>query len=771
MTQPPEPKTDVLVVDDLPDNLLVYQCVLEELGQNLVMARSGEEALKHLLEREFAVVLLDVNMPGIDGFETAALIRQRKKSARTPIIFLTAFSDELPPSRAYASGAVDYISTPIVPEILRAKVRVFVELYQLRQQTALQAEERVRRKVAEDAARRSAFLAEASGALASSLDFETMVGALTRVGVSFLADVSMLCLNDGTGPAAPLESWKTLWAWAQRESPQPLTASAPLSPSLIDDPPAAAALRQAIEQVLSSGRPGRFEQPFRVRLAQLRDGDRHSEVNERGAAGQSNGQLAGPREMPLTDVYLLPLMVRGRARGALCLGRMPTRCRFTPDDLDLCRELVSRAGMTLENALLVQSIQEADRRKDEFLAMLAHELRNPLAPIRNAVQLMRLGGATEGDLRQARDLIDRQVSHLVRLVDDLLDATRIARGKVPLRQERCDITRIVRQTAEDYRPLFTAAGLSLETDLPNKAIWVHGDPTRLTQVLNNLLNNARKFTDRGGQATVRLASEDSGRTAVLSVRDTGIGIEPQMLSSIFDVFVQADRSLERVRGGLGLGLSLVKGLVGLHDGQVLASSAGLGQGAEFVVRLPTVAPQPEVSSQESGDRNQESGIGNQESGVTNNSASGLLTPDSCSLTPDSGGPKHRVLIVDDNRDAAHTAARLLKLAGHDVRTAYTGATGLEVARTFRPGVILCDIGLPGGMSGYDVARAVRQDAQLASAYLIAVTGYGREEDHREARAAGFALHLTKPVDCEKLYEILAGIKSEGLEAVGDPGTG
>ncbi len=728
MPPPDEPKTAILVVDDLPDNLLVYQCVLEELGQNVVLARSGEEALKHLLEREFAVVLLDVNMPGLDGFETASLIRQRRKSARTPIIFLTAFSDELPPSRAYASGAVDYISTPIVPEILRAKVRVFVELHQLRQQTAQQAEERVRRAVAEDAARRSAFLAEAGSVLASSLDLETLTAALARQPVSFLADLSIVCLADADRSPASRQatSWKAHWAWAAREPPHGRAACG--------DPPAV--LLESLETVLRTGKPIRLERPLRVRLPDGADGRE-----------QTNGQ-ATEAEMPLTDIFLLPLAVRGRTGGALCLGRMPTRGRFIADDLWLCRELASRAGMAIENALLVESIQDADRRKDEFLAMLAHELRNPLAPIRNAVQLLRLAGASEPDQRQAGDLIDRQVTHLVRLVDDLLDATRIARGKVALRKQRCDISAIVREAVEDYRPLFAGSGLSLQTDLPAEPIWVDGDPTRLSQVLINLLNNARKFTDRGGRVAVALAAEADGRTVALRVQDTGIGIESKMLSTIFDVFVQADRSLERIRGGLGLGLSLVKGLVDLHGGQVLAHSAGLGHGAQFVVRLPVLSAS-------------ELAAGDEPSSVAPSPSLARVAP---SADGRATGPpaRHRVLVVDDNRDAAQSAATLLKLAGHDVRTAFTGAAGLEVAREFRPGVILCDIGLPGGMSGYDVARAVRQDAALSSTYLIAVTGYGREEDHRDAAAAGFALHLTKPVDCERLYDVLAGIDPEGV---------
>jgi signal transduction histidine kinase/DNA-binding response OmpR family regulator len=738
MTQPSEPKADILLVDDLPENLLVYRCVLEELGQNLVFARSGEEALGHLLQGEFAVILLDVNMPGMDGFETAMLIRQRKKSARTPIIFLTAFPDDLPAARGYATGAVDFMSAPVIPDVLRAKVRVFVELFQLRQQTAKQAEERVRRTVAEDAARRSAFLAEAGNALVSSLDFETTLDALTRVSIPFLADLSIVCLPDGpttpgridvrteqrdaATPCGPIDSdrlviarqashWSRVeWAWIDATSSKASLASGE----------APAALEKMFKRVLDTGMPSRLKESICVRLPT-------------NSCGEGNGESLARREMNLGDVFVLPLSVRGKTHGALCLARAVQRSSFAEDDLRLAHELASRAGMAIENTLLVRSIQDADRRKDEFLAMLAHELRNPLAPIRNAVQLLRVVSPESDDLQQARDLIDRQVTHLVRLVDDLLDATRIARGKVELRKERCDVSRIVRQVAEDYRPLFADSGLTLVVDVAEEPIWVDGDPTRLTQIVSNLLNNASKFTDRGGDVAVGLDRQADGRRATLRVRDTGIGIDPRMLSSIFDVFVQADRSLERVRGGLGLGLSLVKGLVDLHGGDVLANSGGLGRGAEFVVHLPLA--------------------------TKSSSAAASLPPDAAPL---GCGAKHRVLVVDDNRDAAHSAATLLELAGHIVRTAYTGADGLAVAGEFRPDVMLCDIGLPGGMSGYDVARAIRQDVDLPAIYLIAVTGYGRDEDHRQAEEAGFDLHLTKPVDCQRLFDILAQLP-QGVE--------
>jgi signal transduction histidine kinase/DNA-binding response OmpR family regulator len=742
MTVPAEPKSDILVVDDLPENLLVYQCVLEELGQNLVFARSGHEALSLLLERDFAVILMDVNMPGMDGFETATLIRQRRKSARTPIIFLTAFSDDLPAARGYATGAVDFISAPVVPDVLRAKVRVFVELHQLRQQTALQAEERVRRALAEDTARRAAFLAEAGSAFVSSLDFETTLSALTRVSIPFLADLSIVCLLDGQvvpgrtdlpaarrWPERDKHPWARVeWAWLEERASRPALASGS----------APAALLEVLGRALWTGAASRLGAPITIRPPTTV----HAPPSD-----ATSGNGTATRAIELADGLAVPLAVRGRTLGVLCLGRRAPRPAYTSDELALCDELALRASMALENTLLVHSIQEAARRKDEYLAMLAHELRNPLAPIRNAVQWMRLVGPTDPGLGQARDLIDRQVTHLVRLVDDLLDATRIARGKVDLRLERCDMAAIVRQVADDHRPLLAGGGLSMSVDVPADPIWLQGDPTRLTQVVSNLLHNAIKFTDHGGAVSLSLTSEDE--EVVLRVHDTGIGIEPHLLSSIFDVFVQADRSLDRVRGGLGLGLSLVKGLVTLHGGSVHASSAGLGRGSEFVVRLPL----------------REGALAGAQSErptgralcLSRDQAPSAQTPAAQRLAAQ--GVTRRVLIVEDNLDAAHTAARLLELAGHQVRTAHDGAGGLEVAREFRPEVILCDIGLPGGMSGYDVARAVRQDTELSPAYLVAVTGYGRDEDHRQAEQAGFDLHLTKPFDCQRLYDILAHVAS------------
>ena len=387
------------------------------------------------------------------------------------------------------------------------------------------------------------------------------------------------------------------------------------------------------------------------------------------------------------------------------------------DDL-LLREQEARA----EAERLLHEARESDRRKDEFLAMLAHELRNPLAPITNAVHLLRQPALDAPTLDRVRDLLDRQVRHLSRLVDDLLDVSRITRGKIDLRRERLDLARLVRETAEDHRRAVEANGLALAVDIPPAPVWVPGDRTRLAQVVGNLLQNSAKFTPPGGRVAVRLAADRTSQRAVVEVEDTGIGIEADLLPRVFDMFTQADHTLDRSRGGLGLGLALVKGLTELHGGGATAASRGPGRGATFTVWVPLGVEPP-------------------------------AAPKGAEALPEAA--PRRVLVIEDHRDAAETLRLLLELSGHEVRVARTGPAGVEAAREFRPAVVLCDLGLPGGMSGYDVARALRQDPALAEVRLVAVSGYGQPEDRDRARAAGFDLHLTKPVDPGELRRRLA----------------
>ncbi len=373
-------------------------------------------------------------------------------------------------------------------------------------------------------------------------------------------------------------------------------------------------------------------------------------------------------------------------------------------------------------------LAEASRQKDEFLAMLSHELRNPLAPIRNAVRLLQLMGPPDPKLDYVRAMIERQVTHLTRLIDDLLDVARIARGKILLRREHLDLVQIVRSAVEDQRSNIETTGLTLKLTLPKGPVWVSGDATRLSQVVGNLLHNANKFTDAGGEIAVSLVYEPGATAVMISVRDTGIGIEANMLPRVFDTFSQADRSLARSRGGLGVGLALVKGLVEAHGGTVEVVSAGPGQGSELRVHLPVEVRQPPAARLTGAD-------------VSGASASRGL----------------RILVIEDHIDAATSMEILLTLDGHQVELAHAGPSGVEAAQRFRPQVVLCDIGLPGGMDGYAVARALRADPALAFAHLIAFTGYGREEDQQRALEAGFDLHLTKPVDPVKLRDVLASL--------------
>jgi PAS domain S-box-containing protein len=370
-----------------------------------------------------------------------------------------------------------------------------------------------------------------------------------------------------------------------------------------------------------------------------------------------------------------------------------------------------------------EALKEADRRKNEFLAMLGHELRNPLAPIRNAVAVLRLQRDGDPLLHRAEEMIDRQVTHMARLVDDLLDVSRISRGKILLRKERLDLVELVRAVVEDHRAGVEESGLALALDLPDQPLWVDGDPTRLAQALGNLLHNAGKFTDTGGGITVAVQRDPVHGCAEVAVQDTGIGMEPEMVGRLFETFSQADHSLDRSRGGLGLGLALVKGLVDLHGGRVMAASEGLGRGSRFTLCLPlAAAPVPAGEPAPAG------------------RATGAL----------------HVLIIEDHPDAAESMQMLLQLYGHEAEIALDGPAGLAAARRFRPDVVLCDIGLPGGMDGYAVARAVRADPELRALRLIALTGYGQEEDQARSHEAGFDLHLTKPVDPAALEKLLGG---------------
>ncbi|QDV35456.1 PAS domain S-box protein [Tautonia plasticadhaerens] len=444
-----------------------------------------------------------------------------------------------------------------------------------------------------------------------------------------------------------------------------------------------------------------------------------------------------------TSHLIVPMVVGGRTVGAFGLAATDSGRRFGPDDLPVAEDLARRAAIALENARLYQELREADRRKTEFLAVLAHELRNPLAPIRTALHLMKRRGEGPGadappdpdEFEQVRSMADRQVAHMARLIEDLMDVTRITRGTIELRPEAVELVPVARRVLAAIAPQAREAEQELSWSLPARPVRLRADPARVEQILWNLLSNAVKYSDRGGRISLSAEVDDGGSSATIRVRDTGIGIAPDQLGHIFGLFVQVDRGPGRHRGGLGIGLNLVRTLVELHGGSISARSAGPGLGSEFVVSLPILTgPEAEGSS---------------------------APAPAPGPGPEAGraGPpaRRRILVVDDNRDAAVSLGKVLgKLAGHDVRIAHDGPEAIALAAGFTPEVVLLDIGLP-GMDGFEVARRLRQSPEGAAATLIALTGWGQQEDRRRSREAGFDHHLVKPVDTDEVEGLIASI--------------
>jgi len=409
---------------------------------------------------------------------------------------------------------------------------------------------------------------------------------------------------------------------------------------------------------------------------------------------------------------------------ALTTAQQMRRSRLRYREALEAQERTARSLLESENAL-----RESDRRKDEFLGMLSHELRNPLAPIRNSVHVLARVAPASAQAEQARAIIARQVDHLARLVDDLLDVKRISTGKLRLHADLMDLTRQVRETVEDMRPLFMNRSLLLHLEMPRQAVWVNGDRTRLAQVVSNLLHNAAKFTDAGGRVSVTV--EDRDGQVHIRVRDQGVGVAPDMLGKLFDAFVQSDRTLHRTKGGLGLGLWLVRGITELHGGTVVARSEGDGKGTEFVVTLPTVKAA---------------------------AATGTDEP----AAPE-GGVRRRVLVIEDNVDAAESLRHVLEMiGGHEVVVANDGEAGVAAARQHSPDVILCDIGLP-AMDGYEVARQIRAGGMATR--LIALSGYASAEDIDRAIRSGFDFHIAKPPDIDRVLGLVASAPSAAARAV------
>jgi signal transduction histidine kinase/DNA-binding response OmpR family regulator len=702
---PPAPHVDILLVDDDAKTHLAMQATLAELGAELVSVTSGRDALLRLLRQDFALVLLDVHMPEMDGFATAELIRGRDKTRHTPIIFLTAYTENDDHQlRGYSLGAVDFLFKPIVPAIMRSKVQVFVELQrktlELRRQAQLirDAEQREHERRLADARQR----------------WEAEALTHSNARLALLSDTAnrLLC---GQRPRPLLdELFRRLTGHLELD----VYAHRSLSEDGLQ---------------LSLDAHGGFAPEEIAGYEEVAMGEglagRCAALRQRVLLDEAN---PGPIDTaPILSTVCFPLIAEDRLIGTLAFGSRQLR-RFSAADLATLEVVANQVAIALEREQMTAELQarnaalnDADRRKDEFLAMLGHELRNPLAPIVNALHVVGHVSRDLPGLSRAHEVMERQVRHLVRLVDDLLDVSRITQGKIELRRERTDTHAVVEQAVAIARPLIAARQHRLCLRLPDQPFPLVADVTRLTQVIANLLNNAAKYTNHGGEITLSVSRSDD-EDVIISVRDSGIGIRSEMLPRVFELFVQADHASDRAAGGLGIGLTLVKRLAQLHGGDVIARSDGPNRGSEFVVTLPIAE----------GDAAEAAPV------------AAAAAARAASL---------RILVIEDNPDIRETLKELLEICGHEVTLAADGPLGIAAADNgVDHDVALIDIGLPGA-DGYEVARELAGIRQRLGhpRRLIAMTGYGQADDRRRALEAGFDAHLVKPVDPDTLTRLLA----------------
>ncbi|HLY39251.1 MAG TPA: response regulator [Candidatus Binatia bacterium] len=660
----------VLIVDDTPEKLVALESVLIGLPVRIVKAGSGREALRRLLAEDFAVILLDVRMPGMDGFETAALIRQRPRSANTPIIFVTAFGDETHVARGYSLRAVDYITTPIVPEVLRTKVSVLVELFQTAAHVRRQA----------DSLRQQA-------------------SQLHRLTLASLA------IHSAPGVDAMLEV-------VTRSACDILGAARAHASARLDD-------RRTIAAI--AGEPGREELDIAVAAVVARTNRVYRGTRDLHPAG--DGDQPADATAETVDVLAVPLVTRdGRNMGAIQVARAGAAPHFADEDEDLLLQLARMTSIAIENTL-VGEMREANRLKDEFIATVSHELRTPLNALRSWAYVLRAPTLAPDKMRRAVEAIERNVIAQARIVDDLLDVSRIVTGKLRLNTRLVDLAPIIDAAIESIAATAEAKGVRIVRSLDTPTALVLGDADRLQQVVWNLLSNAVKFTPAAGRVDVGLAAV--GTDVTVRVADTGQGIRPDFVPHVFERFRQADASSTRATGGLGLGLAIVRHLVELHGGSVGVESAGEGLGATFTFTVPAAA---------------------ETTGVT---------PTADDRVPDTHVDLSglRVLVVEDEPDTRDALATVITGAGGHATAVGTVAEAIAALSTTGADVIVCDIGLP-GEDGYSLIRKLRTVGGTTIP-AIALTAYAQESDRRRALAAGFQAHLAKPVQPGRLLHALA----------------
>ncbi len=731
-------KINILMVDDNPTNLLALETILEGPDRNLVRASSGDEALRYLLGDEVAVILLDVYMPGIDGLETAALIRGREKSRDIPIIFLTADSTgNRHIARGYSLGAVDYILKPVEPDILRSKVAVFVELFKKTEEIKRQAELLHEKNLELENANleRLGMLIELGQQLAAEHNpgrvLEKFCHAAREIIGATHAGVGMLNVHEPT--------WRYFFRSDLGSAENGAKDNAPQAESSL------------LDTLLKERRP------LRLSEADQLPGDEAAHLSSNGTRQSFLGAPIFPSAQVYGWLYLkdkigedefseaderLAVTLSTQVAVAYENARLYTEAQRHADELQ--QEIAerkqaeeARARMLIREQSARAEAEQANRTKDEFLATLSHELRTPLTAILGWSQLLQKNDFDQEHIARALETIERNARSQSQLIDDLLDVSRIITGNLRLDVHTLELVPIIEAAIDSMRPAAEVKAIQFEVTLDRTASLVSGDTSRLQQVVWNLFSNAVKFTPEGGRVEVRLERTAEGQ-AQLTVSDTGQGINPQFLPFIFDRFRQADGTTTRKHGGLGLGLAIVRHLVELHGGTISVHSDGEGQGATFTIVLPLKVARPGFDA------------GGELSSVVIKQGN---DPFQCSPVLDG----LRILVVDDEADTRELVAAVLEQCGADIRCCKTAFEALAELRAWKPDLLISDIGMP-EVDGYSLIKKVRQSNQpYGRIPAVALTAYASTEDRIRILSAGFQTHIAKPVEPQELIAIIANV--------------